>query len=122
MKQEQLKKLAEWYYKKGAALLNPSTNDRYLNVQESPTMMGGWIKFQPHKDSNQLDQLEDKMIKELKIKMDNNLLQYSMFFHNEQNEYDAHYYNNDEPYNLFGKGKTKNEARLNAILNYMEKK
>lgn len=114
MKQEQLKLLAEWGYKKGATLLPPSTNEDYLNVQEKPSMMGGWIKFRPHIDSNQLDMLEDKMLLEVtQHGVVNIIYWYRKYSGKYMWKYSCAGY-------IEGEGETKNEARLNAITQYVE--
>ena len=110
MKQEQLKKLAEWYYDK-KIYYDVETNKAFrANIGEERIYVGDW---QPHKDSNQLDMLEDKMIEEAKI------MQISIYLY-EAKKIEVHYV--IEGRFICGAGKTKNEARLDAILNYIENK
>ena len=107
MKQEQLKKLADWYYGK----------DLWKTEYKQ-------IPFIPHKDSNQLDMLGDKLWEDFNVEY--------MKIKNTPTAFIADYYKKYKTYSLFkksvpseriisGRGKTKNEARLNAILNYVEK-
>ncbi len=119
MKQEQLKKLAEWCgYKVDDGYLLNKNSEPVAEIREE-TEDDFWVKhlplWHPHQDSNQLDMLEDKMLKENELpiwitmgyKVNNWIVNYAV-------EQKAIYVN--------GLGKTKNEARLNAILNYVEKK
>lgn len=123
--QEQLRKLAEWY---GLELRTHSNkNFQILNAKEknfgfkSGDTFTYPIYFMPDRDSNQLDMLEDKMIQELdeflycEIGMTENDASFGWW---------CIYYGKE---GMLGKkvtidagGKTKNEARLNAIINYVE--
>ncbi len=76
----------------------------------------GW---NPFLDSNQLDMLEDKMIEEAKISK----IVLSFFHETKNGEWLIEYWClSMEKRITAGQGKTKNEARLNAILNYIENK
>jgi len=101
MKPSQLKKLAEWYADDKA----PFTFKQL-----------GLAVWQPHKDSNQLDQLEDKMAEEL------GRLELDLASDGARGIVIArHCYVKDGIIvHITAEGKTKNEARLNAILNYVE--
>ena len=94
VKQSELKKLAEWY-----------GYDIQLYSKDS-------VDWQPHKDSNQLDMLEDKMIEEAGY--------YAIAFNKKDNGWVCSYMNPKTIEGTIDNGKTKNEARLNAIVNYIE--
>ncbi len=120
MKQEQLKKLAEWY---GLKFITHVNGYEYKGVPAYNTGEGQYLNlaiWQPHKDSNQLDMLEDKMIEECEF------IRMRLFIDKQPNGktyYQAqHFHYKPGCLYLIGDGKTKNEARLNAILNYIEKK
>ena len=116
MKQEQLKKLAEWsidindiegesnFYK------DDEGDYRFIDYR------GIDYEFDPL-DSNQLDMLEDKMLDELGV---NEIRIYR--YDNVDECFRVEYYNYDNVGVADGEGKTKNEARLAAILNYIENK
>ena len=111
MKQEQLKKLAKWYGLEKISSGSPepdcyNKNDFYVDVDY----------WQPHKDSNQLDMLEDKMIKEY------NIYKFIVWDREEDERMRVYYYGRYMDLEIRGIGETKNEARLNAILNYVENK
>ena len=102
MKQEDLQILAEWL---GLKWKSPLIND-----------------WEPHLDSNQLDMLEDKMIEELDIvRIEVNKCfgggWKAMYLNEIPYEEKIGYYSDVV---AVEKGKNKNEARLNAILNYVE--
>ncbi len=61
MKQEQLKKLAEWY----GLIMEDEEDYCYYNPHNRGLISE--CDWQPHKDSNQLDMLKLKYIKEAKI-------------------------------------------------------
>jgi len=69
-------------------------------------------KFNPDSDSNQLDMLEDKFMEEIDC--------HAMIYNVEEMRAEYDYWLEDEPLAYVGKGKTKNEARLNAIINYVK--
>ena len=94
MENKKLKLLAEWYYE------GKVTPD---NI---------WSSL----DSNQLDMLEDKMIEDIG--------QYALtlrFVILRTGKYKVDVFDYSEVY-ASGKGKTKNKARLNAIISYVEQK
>ena len=126
MGQEQLKKLAEWY---GEIKNNMLYKDRliiaHLHNCLDVTKIATYPIWQPHKDSNQLDMLGDKLWEDFNVEY--------MKIINTPTAFIADYYKKYKTYSLFkksvpseriisGRGKTKNEARLNAILNYIESK
>lgn len=78
-----------------------------------------WLRiefwFKPHKDSNQLDMLEDKMIENKKVKIIITKFEITILYQCYELMSDM-----EMPLLTSGTGKTKNEARLNAILNYVE--
>jgi len=102
MIQEQLKKLVEWYYE-----------EKYSSVSID------WIMGDGEIDSNQLDMLEDKMMS--KILADSNskegLVSERIVFTLSGYWYVEY---TSGSFILNSEGKTKNEARLNAILKYVE--
>lgn len=83
----------------------------------------GWdppIDFCPYLDSNHLDMLEDKMLDEcaielLEIERGGNINEHKFVL---VRGYAT--FNSEQKLLVDGKGKTKNEARLNAILNYVK--
>lgn len=98
MTHEDLKLLAEWYYEK-----------EYFSVSMD------WIYYEGDIDSNQLDLLEDKMLKETKVFL-------MKLFVLENGAYTVKFRTNTlEDFSFAGDGSTKNEARLNAILNYIKR-
>ena len=116
MKQEDLKILAEWYgYKK----------NEIVKVEDYGIGIKDCFPFRPHEDSNQLDMLEDKMIEGIQnkyeqricIKIINNYGKkefiYIITLYPEDSE-------SSDRHILVSIGKTKNEARLSAILNYVK--
>ena len=117
MKPEQLKLLAEWYY--GEGIIVCSFNNDILRINNG---LDNDVNFVPHKDSNQLDMLEDKMIKELNKKYERPI-QITITCGRLGTAYFIRYFvselNGDDRFYLEDEGKTKNEARLNAILNYV---
>ncbi|GJQ43974.1 MAG: hypothetical protein JETCAE03_34720 [Ignavibacteriaceae bacterium] len=64
--------------------------------------------WQPESNSNQLNMLEDKFMEEIDC--------HAMIYNVEEMRAEYDYWLEDEPLAYVGKGKTKNEARLNAIL------
>ena len=109
MRQEQLKKLAEW---------------AGINIKQLPLA----FPFEPHKDSNQLDMLEDKMIEDIYRAVDySRCVNIEIYFDtggfvNPKVRVFVVDRDSREDFSERGIGKTKNEARLNAILNYVENK
>lgn len=75
-------------------------------------------KFNPDSDSNQLDMLEDKMIKELRVFDECPF--YLDFTYYQDGLIGVAYKNYVRKRFAKGEGKTKNEARLNAIINYVK--
>ncbi len=124
MKQEQLKKLAKWG---GVRLMTLEDETLAVAIPFQVNDLEGNLPhklWQPHVDSNQLDMLEDKMIKETDVARIEITLRFGGY-------YVAQYWDEKrigEPFHFesdlitSGKGKTKNEARFNAILNYIESK
>jgi len=129
MKQEELKLLAEWYGYKTTPIKDGRKIAWYLvedmGIKNEHKRRIHWM---PDKDSNQLDMLEDKMVSEFVEK-------YSP--HKGHIKSEISYFGKkvkcgilfvgDGDLGTWGKyaeglGKTKNEARLNAILNYVRKK
>ena len=120
MKQEQLKKLAEWYWDGKNIFDLPQITDMYLpsecNDIRVELDMKNVITFDPCEDSNQLDMLMKKWIKEAKI----NRIEYDLL---QSGWWQATYYygvDDDERYETEGKGI--NACDINAILNYVEEK
>ena len=132
MNKEQLMKLAEWYgyvvypedLFKGKMPKNWDNiwNDgKRLKIDgdEIIFISGNSSSWNPLEDSNQLDMLEDKMIEEAKI----NKITHSFFHETQVGEWLVEYWNVDKEKRIIaGTGKTKNEARLNAIIKYVESK
>jgi len=137
MKQEDFKLLAEWYgykirnynkwvkeidskwhhklgnavclfYPLGHSLHAVNTHGFYCRIEN----------WQPHKDSNQLDMLEDKMIEELRVKH-KTPVNLSVGVYRDNSKWLCQLHN--EFYNSEIEGKTKNEARLNTVFNYIKK-
>lgn len=110
---DKLKMLAEWYGCKSIKWTARVYYDEKGN------------EFHPDRNSNQLDMLEDKMIEELRTKH-NRPVNLSVGVFSDGETYLAQVACGDigdveiVDYNV--KGKTKNEARLNAIINYVEQK
>ena len=110
MKQEQLKKLADWLCE----------DELYTPFSKCPV----WCM--PQKDSNQLDMMEDKMIEELSnYELCKNLsggFRLDIIIYIGNNTTLIQYMpSNRHSVFIEGVGKTKNKARLNAILNYVER-
>ena len=122
MKQEQLKKLAKWYgYNIDDGYLINKNSEPVAEIREE-TEDDFWVKhlplWQPHRDSNQLDMLEDKMIEEIET-LDS--IEWCIDDIEGCEEWAVIYQDNFQVF-AQGIGKTKNEARLDAILNYIENK
>ena len=103
MKQEQLKKIAEWY----------GINNVFREYDE----------WQPHKDSNQLDMLKKKFIEELRKKYAYSLIEIRIRI-GRNGCYDFKLFRDEEcHWCLFieeASSDNENECWLNAILNYVE--
>ncbi len=110
MKQEQLKLLAEWYGLKLRGELP------FLHITDG--IDSATTYWQPHIDSNQLDMLEDRMIVSFPI------WQLTIWRNSKDHLYHIWYEYKKQPGGrdefIKGKGKTKNEAKLNAIISYVE--
>ena len=104
MKKSELRTLLEWFY-----------DDKYRDLRgETWLRSGGW---RPNEDSNQLDLLEDK----LKYKIINIVKnEESIDLNVKIRKFDCYYLLDDKDNLICGTGKTKNEARLDAILNYVQ--
>jgi hypothetical protein len=98
MKQEKLRLLAEWIEPKCKTI-----QDLIVDALEKM-------------DSRPIDMLEDKMIEEL------NVDQYYWLSDSGRTKFIIKFTSNDYQTMHEGRGKTKNLARLNAIINYVEKK
>ena len=112
MTQQQNKELAEWY---GLELKGSKTPYIEFPDKDNPKITVADI-WQPDTDSNQLDLLEDKMVKELgRLEMQlasDGAMGMVLCWHS--------YIQDGVAKEIKGKGKTKNEARLNAIYNYVK--
>ena len=111
MKQEQLKKLAEWCGK-----------DTFV-IDEEIRFKGNGQLWQPHKDSNQLDMLKKKFIEELRKKYAYSLIEIRIRI-GRNGCYDFKIFRDEEcHWCLFieeASSDNENECWLNAILNYVE--
>ena len=112
MKQAQLKKLAKW-----ANIRLMVLEDKTLAVAipyQINELKGNLPDklWQPHKNSNQLDMLEDKMIEGMGVER--------IELQPTEESWLVDYEYNFGAGFVSAEGKTKNEARLNAILNYVE--
>ena len=96
MKQKEFEILAEWY-----------------GQDNMPEYM--LLDWQPDKDSNQLDMLEDKMIEELET-LDS--IEWAIDNIEGVDDWAVIYQDNFQVFTQ-GYGKTKNGARLDAIINYI---
>ena len=105
MKQEQLKMLAEWYGYEVRNVIMESSSWVAIYTDKGLSIKLPLLQF--------IDELEDKMIEEAKI------MQISIYLY-EAKKIEVHYV--IEGRFIYGAGKTKNEARLNAIVNYVEQK
>ena len=126
MKQEQLKKLAEWA---GVRLMTLEDETLAVAIPYEVNDLEGNLPdklWQPHVDSNQLDMLKKKFIKELRLKYYPSLLKikiivarngvYCLDIFVEQSKGWLRLPELEEA------GDNDNECWLNAILNYVEKK
>lgn len=102
---EQLKKLADFG---GVEIRNIIGTGFICNEKNLGDVDWNYDFWQPHLDSNQLDLLEDKMI-------ESEIGEMEIYFYDDNVE--VVYYGSE---GILGYGKTKNEARLNAIINYVE--
>ena len=116
MKQEQLKKLAEWA---GVRLMTLEDETLAIAIPFQVNELEGNLPdklWQPHEDSNQLDMLKKKWIKEAKInRIEYDLLQSSWW-------QATYYYGVDDDERYETEGEEINDCDINAILNYVEKK
>ncbi len=118
MEVDKLRKLAEWY---GAEFRLYNKDNAGGGKEHYGWIINGVYKgeFKPYKNSNQLDMLEDKMWQGLDstyIKISYGsmyLVSYIKVKRWGGEEFEEQI--------SYGYGKTKNEARLNAILNYIRR-
>ena len=111
MKQKDLQILAEWMY--GDKLSDMVLPDECQHISiEFKESIGQLTYFDPIEFSNQLDMLEDKMIKEARIKRK------EIFYRDKWTA--ARYFTDSEHFFLgaVSNRKIENEARLNAILKF----
>jgi len=112
--------LAEWGNIKLEMIPESDFGSSMLSNRTVPVIKNTLEVWKPHKDSNQLDMLEDKMIEQ------NNYHHIIQETHiqdiSKEKKYIIWYQFSgaDEKPQVAGVGKTRNEARLNAILNYIE--
>ncbi len=122
MKQEQLKKIAEWYC--GQEIILDCYNTKYGKYDiysiDNKELLQDW---QPHKDSNQLDMLKKKFIEELRKKYAYSLIEIRIRI-GRNGCYDFKIFRDEEcHWCLFieeASSDNENECWLNAILNYVE--
>ena len=116
MKQQELKLLAGWYYKGENRELVCSEKTQSIFTRNQKTKRLDEVLCLDH----QLDMLEDKMIEEWGIDYHFTLLNKSAARSSweAQHVYGVQY--TDDSQAITGKGKTKKEARLNAILSYVK--
>jgi len=97
------KELAEWY---GFNVVKYYKDSLQIEDDKSTG------EFEPDKDSNQLDMLEDKVIQESEYN--------GIYLCPKEKGWNCSYCIRNTPHFIEADGKTKNEARLNAIYNYIK--
>jgi len=111
-------KLAEWYWgDKITDMVIPnafSLPSECYDIMVELEMKSEAVTFEPQENSNQLDMLEDKMIRDLET-----LESIEWFDDGKELGWDVVY---QDSFQILaqGCGKTKNEARLDAIIDYLE--